>query len=1076
MEKLTIKSKQPKRIVLCIALLMLLDGHDTQAQSYKGIVRSHATRQPLSGVTVTDNLQRQQLSGSKGEFTFSGRTISWVSAQMLGYKVDTITGVSVDSLIVFDLQPGGQQIQQVVVSTGYQQLPRERSTGSFSHVDNGKLNEQIGSNVLDRLEAVTSGYMVDRRSGFPDRPIVRGLGTLSGPTAPLIVLDNFPYDGDLDNINPNDVQDITVLKDAAAASIWGARAANGVIVIRSKQGSDAPGLRLTVNANTTVSTKPDLFYIPQMNSHDFIAVERMLFENGYYTPQIDNISRPSLSPVVELLIRRQDAGVEQQILIDQQIRQLGEIDVREQFLDHVYSPGLDQQYAAQLSGGTRRGSWLISLGHDANRNQLGAAYNRTNIRMSHNLQVSSWMDVVAGLRYTHAGTKNGRTGFGDISVIRGGLYPYAQLAASDGTPMVLAKDYRRTVIDGYNSEGKLLNWDYIPLQEDNHIDRTSNLSDLVANLDMNLTFTSWLKGRIAYQYQQETSGAQFYRSPESYFTRNLINGYSQISGSSISRPIPIGGILDDDAGRMASHQLRGSLSANHSWSEHSIDLLLGVEGRHLGRTSQYYRTYGMDRDILTYQEVDFLNPYRNLISGSAFPIPNRKGFDKVTTRFISTFFNGAYTFKQRYSLSGSARRDASNLFGLATNDQWNVFWSVGAGWDIAAEDFYSSSWLAALKLRATYGSSGNIDPAMAAVTTIAYDGYADIYSQTPYARFNNYRNDQLRWETSRMLNLALDFSTSGNTISGSLEYYTKRGQDLFGRALLDYTGGVGRTITQNVSSMHGSGVELQLRARAVRGNLNWEGTLNGNYFRDRVTKNIPSTSSVSSLVSGLAGTTGVVAVEGRPVNALFSYRWAGLDSATGNPRGYQNEQPSMDYVALTGGQLTTDDLVYNGSAVPIVFGTLGNRFAYRKASISVGITYRLGHYFRRPSIHYNTLFSNWRGGHSDFSDRWVVPGDELTTDVPALVYPQNSSRDNFYSGSEILVERADHIRVQYINLAYALQLGKSKTPLTGELYFNINNPGLLWRANHRGIDPDYSGATDFPISSSYSLGLRFTVH
>ncbi|GAB3832880.1 hypothetical protein GCM10028895_51200 [Pontibacter rugosus] len=183
----------------------------------------------------------------------------------------------------------------MVVSTGYQRIPQERATGSFAQVSEATLQEQVSTDILSRLEAVASGVSVDRSRLTPEL-MVRGLSTINGPATPLIVVDNFPYEGDIGNLNPNDVESITVLKDAAAASIWGARAGNGVIVITTKKGRFNQPLTVGFNSSVSVSQEPDLSYLQQMKASDFIDVEQFLFEKGYYRGQLASSGRPVLSP------------------------------------------------------------------------------------------------------------------------------------------------------------------------------------------------------------------------------------------------------------------------------------------------------------------------------------------------------------------------------------------------------------------------------------------------------------------------------------------------------------------------------------------------------------------------------------------------------------------------------------------------------------------------------------------------------------------------------------------------------------------------------------------------------------
>lgn len=394
------------------------------------------------------------------------------------------------------------------------------------------------------------------------------------------------------------------------------------------------------------------------------------------------------------------------------------------------------------------------------------------------------------------------------------------------------------------------------------------------------------------------------------------------------------------------------------------------------------------------------------------------------------------------------------------------------GWDISKESFYHSKILPYLKFRTTYGFSGNIDPSMVAATTIFYAGTSP-YSNTPLAQIRNYYNPQLKWETSRMLNFGLDFRSKNDIVTGSIEYYSKRGSNLFGSAIVDYTGGVGSQVIRNVASMKGQGFDVQLKTINLNGSFKWYTTLNFSYYQDKVTDYYLNSKQGSNFITTNTNVS-ISGLNGKPVYSVFAYKSAGLDPQTGDPRGYVNGQISKDYVSLTGAATQVDDLKYFGSALPTKFGSFINSIAYKNLSLDFSILFKLGYYFRRTSIDYTSLYSNWYG-NSDYVQRWQAEGDELKTTIPSQIYPNNPDRDKFYNGSEVLVEKADNIRLQYITANYELNKNLlKKMPFKSiHFYLNISNLGVIWKANKLGIDPDYNNGLYSLINpKSYSLGLR----
>lgn len=1060
-----------KRLLIYLALL-LAPFLATGQQKISGRVLSATDLKPLSGAFI--NLKGTVggvIADSSGRFTFNLKNLEGTLVfSFLGFETTELSAMALRKDTAVVMKPLLATLSEVVVSTGYQQFPRERSTGSFTHISNEKFNGQVSTDVLSRLEALASGLMVDRSTTPTGRLMVRGLSTIRGPKEPLIVIDNFPYDGDLANINPNDVENITILKDAAAASIWGTRAGNGVIIISTKKALFNRPITFEFNNNVSAGARPDLSAIANISSSDFIDVEQELFGRGYYQNQINDVSRPALTPVVELLARKA-AGTISAAEADLQIASLRRVDVMDEFKRHIYQNSVNQQYSLNARGGTANAAWLIAGGYDKNISDLAADFNRVNLRFQSTLKPLKKLQVISSLYYTQNNNSSGRPGYGSITSMPGSIYPYARFADQEGRSLPVIKDYRQSYLETAG-QGKLLNWQYYPLEDYKYSRSTRNIQDFIGNLDMEYTLFNGLKAGIKYQYERQAAQGRTLMEEESYLSRNLINLYTRIDpvSGAVDYAVPRGGILDASHSTLQSHNLRGQLQYDRRWKKHQLSALTGGEVRNSTPESNSFRAYGYNDELGTSVNVDLVNPYPTFITGSSGFIPNGTGFSGNTNRFLSSYLNAAYTFNDRYTLSVSGRTDASNLFGVNINDKWNPLWSVGAGWLVSHESFYKSSLLPYLKLRATYGYSGNADPSMTGVTTIRYS-LTSPYTLNTYALVSRFANPELRWERVRMANAGLDFSSANNRVSGSLEFFTKRATDLFGASPIDQTAGVGTSIIKNVASMKGHGIDIQLNSINLRGAVKWESNLNFSYYKDRVTDYYLSSTQGRNFV-GSSSQANISGLVGKPVYSIFSYKWAGLDGITGSPVGYLNGQKSTDYTAITGSATTINDLIYHGSALPVYFGSAGNTFKWKAFSINAGITWKLGYYFRRESISYWSLFGG--GGHADFAQRWKIPGDEQRTYVPSMIYPNNINRDSFYSGSEVLVEPGDHIRLQYITAGYELNKQQwKKLPLNGvQLYTTISNLGILWRANSLGLDPDYRSFDLLSPSRTIAFGLR----
>lgn len=1061
------------KYLIIIAILIVFTLKVDAQHRITGNVISGTDVKPLAGVTIKIIIKNSTVhTDDNGFFSLLLNTeTDTLEFSHIGYRNKKITVKSINNeALLVKLIPREQILGEInVVSSGYQKLPKERATGSFSYIGHKTFNQQVGTTVLSRLEAVANGILADRSTAAGNgRLMVRGLSTIRGPKEALIVLDNFPYEGNLDNLNPNDIENITVLKDAAATSIWGARAGNGVIVITTKTGRFNQPLTIDFNLNSTIISKPDLSYVKQISSADFIGIEEFLYSKGKYDDNINSIYKPGLTPIPELLILK-NKGELSEGAYNLAKTNLSLIDTRHQYDKYIYKQGLNQQYALALKGGSTNYAWNISTGYDHNSSTLDEKYSRFNMRFQNTLRPIRNLELAVGVFYTQSKSSSGRPAYGEI---RSGsdLYPYARFADEYGNSLSIMKNKRIGYLDSLGG-GRLMNWKYYPLEDYKNVINTLTIDDILLNTGVNYRLINGLSVDLKYQYERQQTSGRNMSNINSYFARDLVNTYTQFNAENeVSYKVPKGGILDLSNNILHAHNLRGQLNYSGQWGKHQVNAIAGGELKDSKTTSDQTRTYGYDDLLLKYGNVDYLTPFPELIGGDLSYITDNRNLEENINRFVSAYANASYTYNGKYTFSMSVRSDASNLFGLRTNARWNPLWSAGGSWELSKEGFYNLNSIPYLRLRTTYGVSGNIDPAMSAVTTIVYRGNS-VYTPSPYARFSNFSNPDLTWEKSAMLNLGLDFRLGGNRISGSLEYFNKRGTNLFGEAMLDYTGGAGSSIVKNAASTKGYGFDIELNSiNLKRGGFSWTSNWNASFYKDKVTQYYLSEQNVSQFVNANPVISGVA---GKPVFALYSYKWAGLDPLNGNPRGYVNGVASDDYNLLTGSTAKLEDLVYHGSALPVFYGSFGNTFTYKGLSLSVRLTYKLGYYFRKPSVDYTNLFEQ-NNGHSDYALRWQRPGDELRTNVPSMIYPNNSSRDNFYAGSEVLVERGDHIRLQYVNLSYELYREKVRfLPFKSmSVYINGANLGLIWAANKDHIDPDYQGQNILKPSRSFSLGIR----
>lgn len=1045
---------------------------------------------PVAGASIAvSGSQKGASTGADGRFSMENvpdRALLQISS--IGYESRQFR-LNGEREITLELDSAVTYIEGItVLSTGFQKVPKERSTGSFVQLDRKLINRRPTGSVLDRIEGITSGLLnfntstLGAISKMPSTAslgmYLRGISTLSPNQVnpnPLIVLDNFPYEGDVKNLNPNDIESITILKDAASASIWGSRSGNGVIVLTTRKGRKNQKMRMGFNTNLTIERKPDLYYDPNyMSAADYIEVEKTLFDAGYFNSDINNRSSfPALSPVVTLLAKKRSGELSADV-VDAEIEALKANDVRRDFLRHVYREAVSQQYAVNVHGGSDEHTYYLSVGHDRNQdNLIRNGMVRTTITAANTLTPLEKLEVGTYINYSHRKiNQHNEQEYGSVTVNTtkyGMLYPYAQMMDANGNALSTVRDYNPSFVDSVSGLG-YLDWHYRPLDEIRNAENFTTMQNLVLRASVKYKFTSFLNAEVQYQHERQLISTRNYRNEQSYFTRNLINRFSVKDPSTgmFTYNFPKGGILSLGDYDWRANNVRTNLNYDQKFGEHGIAAILGAEIRELSAV-------GIERHSIGYSDatgrgvanLNYNTLYPTYPSGAstlntAFPMNSDES--GILNRFISYYTNIGYSYKERYDFTISGRKDGANLFGARTNEKMTPLWSMGLGWDIGRELFYrAGSWLPELRLRTSYGYNGNVYNGSAYMTgtyvTGPLTGLPSIINITP-------ENDQLRWEKVKIFNVGVDFMSKGSRISGSVEYYNKHCLDLIENAnVAPQTGYV--TVNKNSASTRTTGFDITLKGNIVDRGLKWESTLLFSQLKDEIISYDLKPTASSVILKNYAN---ILYVEGKPIKGLLSYKWAGLDPATGDPRGYLKGSVSTDYSGIIN-NFDPDSLVFHGSAFPTMYGSWRNDFFFKGFSLSINVIYKLGYYFRRPSINLNYSSILVDNMNRDYAKRWQQPGDELVTNVPSLRYPTNNSRNNFYQYSEILVERGDHIRLQDIRLEYVIPSKRRGV----QVYAYFSNLGIIWRANRHKLDPDVRNLIsthDLPRPFACTFGIQ----
>ncbi|OJY89688.1 MAG: hypothetical protein BGP14_22525 [Sphingobacteriales bacterium 44-15] len=1066
-----------KTTVLVFSLLLTCRSYaQADRVTITGTITSKENKIPLPQATITTASGKVAIIDNMGRFIVSNILLpDTLLISHIGYSSQKIPLHAAVSDLSIALERSADQLPDVIIQTGYNSQKQVSLTGAFGIINNATLNQQTGTNILKRLDGVIAGVDFVTNKTDNNRKLglsIRGLSTINGPLDPVIVLDNFIYEGSIDNINPNDIENVTVLKDAAATAIYGVKGGNGVIVLTSKKGKNNQPMQVEFNADVLVTEKPDLKAFPKISSADYIDVEQFLYTKGYYDNAINDFQHPALTPLVEVMVKK-DNGLLSEEEARQQIDYLKGIDTRDQYRKYMYKKGITRQYALNLRGGTNNMAWYVSASLDNTMDNLSATFNKLNLKSSTTYQPVKNIKIDAGFYYTNSRSVSGKPAYNSI-IVSGRDVPYLELVNQSGEYASVPVQYSNFYTDTAGA-GKLYDWKYYPMNDYLYDATKINTEELIGNIGVTATLAKGIDFDLKYQYQKQNTDSRRESAPESFNARNLINLFTQIDrdNDAINYIIPPGSIIYNNTSVTGSQNIRGQFNINREYGRHNISAIVGTEARDIYMEGYSFTTYGYRDNPLTSSSVDFRNFYPTYVTGGYSNIYGAPSFFKRTQRYLSFYGNLAYTYKGKYTLTGSFRQDGANIFGATTNNKWKPLWTTGISWHISKEGFYNSELLPMLRLRMTIGKSGNLDPRKTALPVAQIDN--NPLTNVPYGVITAINNPSLRWEQVSQMNIGTDFNFKNNIVSGSLDLYFKNGTDLYGPTPYDYTtwGGMGNPmIVKNVAAMKGRGIDLQLRTKNIDRSFRWYTDFIFNYNTNKTTKYYgDGAQMVSSFFGGGSGITPVV---GKPLYAIAAYHWGGLDG-DGNPQGYVDGQKSTDYYAIideASSKGVEGNIKYIGPATPVFFGSLINTMGFKNFQLSFNISYKLGYFFRKPTLNYYQLI-NYGTGDAEFARRWQSPGDEVKTNVPSFIYdyPELPERDAFYSNAEINIMSASHIRLRYINLDYHFQPSQKQLRHQCSVYLNLANLGIIWMANKARIDPDYPGS--IPPQKVYTLGIKY---
>ena len=1059
---------------LLLLFVMLLSFRPIYSQqrivdrSINGIVIDE-TGEPLPGAHVKEVPERDGQSVASvatdinGHFGLRfGNNIKEIEVSFIGYdtKIIQITD-EVDYRIM--LQPSAELLSELVV-TGYQTLSRERVTGSFVKVDSEKLELKRPSSISNLLEGEIAGY---------NRGLIRGTTSMNGMTSPLYVVDGFPVENTrysssgsleefLPDLNIEDIDNITVLKDAAAASIYGARAANGVIVITTKKASRGE-TRISLSSNLTVT--PYRYYTGNLaDAATMVEIEREWATNN---PNLQGANAQSYAEsILSRAVYQSNgirtilqgyAGLLPQQEVDATLNDLASRGYR--YFDDVerYAKrdAVSQQYNLSISKGTEQNQFKASVTYRNDRlsdiytgnESVGInIFNRTDFGDKISLEVGSWLNYGSGNTQTYSPLSPGYS-----------YLPYNYLTNSDGSHFTsviserMSDSYQQTL----NQYG-LYNMDITPLDEISMNHRKSKDFSSRTFARLTVQFTPWLKYTPQFQYEQGSYRTELLSDKNSIAVRSRVNSFASLNNQGdVVYNLPYGNMFNTVDQYTDSYNFRQQFDFTKTFNDlHEVIAIAGSETRHskIGYTEN--NLYNYDADMLSYTAVNgnTLSSLSTILGGNNWSNSDMTTNREIVNRFVSFYGNAGYTYDGIYTATASLRWDRSNLWGTNSKYQNKPLWSVGAAWNIAKEDFFDVDWVNALKVRTSYGIGGNIAKDAAPYMTAYYNNNYNVGGL--YGSVSTRPNPELSWEKTTTTNVGIDFALMGNRVHGSFDFYNKYGTDLLANTMGVPTEGFGYTTYRiNNGEMRNRGLELSLSGELISTrDFSWSASMIHAYNNNEVTYvNVEAPFYVLQLDYPEA-----YPIIGNPYNAIYAYEWAGLNNQ-GIPQVYNDAGE-----ATTANPSTLDAIVYAGSTVPKYSGSIGSNLRYKQLELSFLFVYEQGHKQRNSFLPMlGSTYSSAMGGYitsigaavnSRIEDRWRSPGDEAHTDIPAAVFAESPNylydSGMIYTNADINVIDMSNIRLANISLSYRLPKSfLQKTVLqSARLQFNVENAHTFARS------------------------------
>ena len=1050
-----------RKIVLSlIAVFVFLAYATAQNRQISGTV-SDANGHPVAGATViVDGTSLGTTTNTAGEYTLSAPVNGTLVVTFVGFEPQQLP-IAGKTRINVTMKEDAQAIDDVIV-VAFGTAKKEAFTGSAAVIKSDEIAKVQTSNVATALVGRVAGVQTSSTSGDLGKTPsirVRGFGSINAGKEPLWIVDGMPYEGDLNNLNTNDIESMTVLKDAASNALYGARGANGVIMVTTKKAKSGDAV-VTIDAKWGVNSKA-------LEEYDVITSPAQYYEThfkalyGYYAQTNPAAKAYALAssgltsngtgglgynvytvPEGQALIGTNgklnpNATLGRKIIYNGQEYWLTPDD----WIDEAYQSAFRQEYNVNISGATERSSFYASLGYLDNTGIIkSSALERYTARLKADYQAKKWLKVGGNMSYAHFSSSNGNSNEGsdsstaNIFAFSSQMPPIYPVYIRDGSGRIMVDDNGYQMYD-YGDRGNAgLTRPLLP--------------------GANGLQTSWLNKKKA--EGNAFSGSGFVDISLYKGLKLTVNGSTNIDETRTTylnnqyygQFAEAGGTISKYHTRDIAYNLQQILNYNETFGKHNVGLMVG----HEYYQKKYYYLSGTKSKLFSYDNEEL---------GGA--VVDGAGAHSYIDDYNSEgyFMRAQYDYAGRYFVSGSYRRDASSRF--HPDHRWGNFWSVGAAWLLNQENWFDAPWVNLLKLKASYGSQGN--------DNIGYYLYTDTYSIENNngeiaVLFGQKGNPNITWETNTNLNIGTEFGFWNNRLSGSVDFFNRKTSDMLFAFSVPSSLGYS-SYYANVGDMVNRGVEVELNADLIRTkNVLWSFNLNLTHVKNEVTYLAPEHKSTT--VEGYKGyIDGSYFVgEGLPLYTYYLRSYAGVDPETGASLWYKDVKGDDGKITRTKTSDYTSATRYlHDSAIPSVYGGFSTSVSAYGVDFSISFNYQIGGkvydsgYASFMSSPYGTTVGT--NYHKDILKAWTP--ENKGSDIPRLQYGDQYTT----SVSDRFLTDASYLNISNINVGYTLPSKITQKFGVQKLRVYLACDNVVYWSKRQGLDPRYSftGATNF---SNYS--------